>query len=188
MWPRVRPASVLAVAAAVAVLAFAPRVTAGGRVAEPDAYRDGDYRAPVPATLAGAEVIDTDTAERWWREKAAVFVDVMPRDEKPDGLPEGTIWRDARRDNIPGSAWLPNVGYGGLSAPMEAYFRRSLDELSGQAAGRPLVFYCLADCWMSWNAARRALEYGHAPVAWYPEGTDGWAGALLPLERATPRP
>ena len=26
--------------------------------------------------------------------------------------------------------------------------------------GRPIVFYCLADCWMSWNAAKGAASWG----------------------------
>jgi PQQ-dependent catabolism-associated CXXCW motif protein len=48
----------------------------------------------------------------------------------------------------------------------------------------------MADCWMSWNAAKRALELGHKAVVWYPEGTDGWSEAGLPLAPATavPRP
>jgi len=48
------------------------------------------------------------------------------------------------------------------------------------------VFYCLASCWMSWNAAKRALELGYTNVAWYPEGTDGWADQGLPLEGRVP--
>jgi rhodanese-related sulfurtransferase len=41
---------------------------------------------------------------------------------------------------------------------------------------------------MSWNAAKRALAMGYSNVAWYPEGTDGWAAADLPLQQATPVP
>jgi rhodanese-related sulfurtransferase len=41
---------------------------------------------------------------------------------------------------------------------------------------------------MSWNAAKRALSYGYTDVAWYPEGTDGWAFAGLPLVDAQPEP
>ena len=44
---------------------------------------------------------------------------------------------------------------------------------------RLLVIYCQADCWMSWNAAKRALSYGYPNVAWYPDGTDGWERAGL---------
>jgi rhodanese-related sulfurtransferase len=41
---------------------------------------------------------------------------------------------------------------------------------------------------MSWNAAKRALTLGYPNVAWYPEGTDGWGSAGLPLQDATPEP
>ncbi|HEM46079.1 MAG TPA: PQQ-dependent catabolism-associated CXXCW motif protein, partial [Alphaproteobacteria bacterium] len=34
----------------------------------------------------------------------------------------------------------------------------------------------------------RALSWGHSDVYWYPEGTDGWAAAGLPLEESTPVP
>ncbi|MBB3770186.1 PQQ-dependent catabolism-associated CXXCW motif protein [Angulomicrobium tetraedrale] len=156
-------------------------------IAEPGDYRMDAYRAPTPATLKGAVVLDTPAAQALWRDKAALFVDVMPRDVKPANLPAGTIWRDKKRDHLPGSVWLPNVGYGALSPEMDAYFRRSLTELSADRKDAVLVFYCMTDCWMSWNAARRALAYGYTGVAWYPAGADGWAKAGLPLEPATPR-
>ena len=41
---------------------------------------------------------------------------------------------------------------------------------------------------MSWNAAKRALENGYRNVVWYPEGTDGWQAAGLPLAVAEPVP
>jgi len=42
---------------------------------------------------------------------------------------------------------------------------------------------------MSGNAAKRALELGHADVVWYPEGADGWAAGLpLKLRHLEPRP
>lgn len=154
---------------------------------EPDGYRMDAYRAPTPATLHGARVLDTEAASKLWRGKAALFIDVMPRDVKPANLPAGTIWRDKRRDDIPGSVWLPNVGYGALSAQMDAYFRNGLDAVTEGRRDAALVFYCQTECWMSWNAARRALEYGFSNVAWYPGGSDGWAKAGLPLEEAVPR-
>ena len=155
-------------------------------VAEPEGYRMDAYRAPTPAALKGTRVIDTGEAERLWRAKAALFVDVLPRDVKPANLAPGTVWRDKPRDHLPGSAWLPNVGYGALSEPVDGYFRRNLEALTAGRREAPLVFYCLTDCWMSWNAAKRAMAYGYSDVAWYPQGSDGWAKAGLPLERATP--
>jgi PQQ-dependent catabolism-associated CXXCW motif protein len=51
-----------------------------------------------------------------------------------------------------------------------------------------VVVYCQADCWMSWNAAKRILAYGYSDVAWYPEGTDGWERAGLDLTESQPEP
>lgn len=153
---------------------------------EPDGYRLQNYRAPVPETLAGAEVLTTAEAEALWKSKGALFVDVLPRPPKPAELPEGTVWRDKPRDSIPGAVWLPNVGFGGLNPEMEAYFVEGLERLTKGDKASPIVFFCLADCWMSWNAGKRALALGYTEVDWYPEGTDGWAEAGLPLERVEP--
>ncbi|TCM83520.1 PQQ-dependent catabolism-associated CXXCW motif protein [Rhodovulum steppense] len=157
-------------------------------VPEPPGYRMDEYRGPVPETLAGATVIDPEQAHALWQAGGAVFVDVMPRAPKPPNLPDGTIWRDPPRLSIPGAIWLPNVGYGEIAEVTHGYFRDGLDRATGGDLARPLVFFCLDECWMSWNAAKRALEYGHARVYWFPEGTDGWTFLALPLERAAPEP
>jgi len=157
-------------------------------VPEPDGYRMDDYRAPVPETLAGARVLTTAEAEAIWRAKAAVFIDVLPRPPKPQNLPAGTVWRDKPRFNIPGSIWLPDTGYGKLAEATEDYLRRGLARASGGTTAAPLVIYCQADCWMSWNAAKRVLSYGYSNVAWYPDGTDGWERANLPLTQSQPEP
>jgi PQQ-dependent catabolism-associated CXXCW motif protein len=161
--------------------------TTSGDAEEPAGYRFEPYRAPTPRGLTGAATLDTSAAERMWRERSALFIDVMPRDARPANLPARTVWRDRRRDNIPGSVWLANAGYGALSAEMEAYFRRSLEELTAGDHTRALVFYCEMHCWMSWNAAKRAIALGYARVHWYPDGTEGWTAAGLPLMEAEPR-
>ncbi|MDX2265862.1 MAG: PQQ-dependent catabolism-associated CXXCW motif protein [Hyphomicrobiales bacterium] len=155
---------------------------------EPTGYRDHDYHAPTPATLRGARVVSTEEAHRLWRDRAAIFIDVMPRVARPPNLPPHILWRGKHRENIPGSAWLPDVGFGGLSPETDAYFRRALARLTGDDRTRLLLFYCMTDCWMSWNAAKRALEYGYANVAWYAEGADVWSFMGLPLEVDEPEP
>jgi PQQ-dependent catabolism-associated CXXCW motif protein len=172
----------------IAALAFAAPGLAQDWVPEPDGYRTENYRSPVPETLAGARVLTTAEAETIWRAKTAVFIDVLPRAPKPKGLPSGTVWRDKPRQNIPGSVWLPDTGYGVLAPATEDYLRQGLARASGGNRGALLVIYCLRDCWMSWNAARRVLTYGYTDVAWYPEGTDGWERANLPLADAQPEP
>jgi PQQ-dependent catabolism-associated CXXCW motif protein len=66
--------------------------------------------------------------------------------------------------------------------------RTTLGRLSGGRLDTKILIYCLADCWMSWNAARRALSYGYRAVYWYPDGTTGWEAAGLPLEPSIPVP
>jgi PQQ-dependent catabolism-associated CXXCW motif protein len=155
---------------------------------QPTEYRTKDYRAPTPAGLAGARVVSTAEAERLWRDKSAVFVDVLPRAPRPANLPPGTIWRDKLRLNIPGSIWLPDTGYGELATATENYLRTNLERATGGDHAKLLVIYCLRDCWMSWNAAKRILSMGYTNVAWYPDGTDGWTDMLLPVADAQPAP
>jgi len=175
-------------AVVLASLLLAVPSLAQQQISEPDGYRTENYRAPVPATLSGARVLSTQEAEAIWRAKSGIFIDVLPRPPKPKNLPEGTVWRDKPRFNIPGSMWLPDTGYGALAAPTESYLRQGLAHASGGNRQAQLVIYCQADCWMSWNAAKRALSYGYPNVAWYPEGTDGWERADLPLDQSQPEP
>src|SRR5882724_4418025 len=49
---------------ALAAFALAAQVSAQEWVPEPDGYRTENYRAPVPATLAGARVLSTAEAEK----------------------------------------------------------------------------------------------------------------------------
>jgi PQQ-dependent catabolism-associated CXXCW motif protein len=174
--------------AVFAALAFTGPAQAQASVPEPDGYRMDDYRAPVPATLAGARVLSTAEAEAVWRAGTAVFIDVLPRAPKPQNLPAGTVWRDKPRFDIPGSIWLPDTGYGKLARPTEDYLRRGIERASGGNKAALLVIYCQEDCWMSWNAAKRILSYGYSNVAWYPDGSEGWQRANLPATQTQPEP
>jgi PQQ-dependent catabolism-associated CXXCW motif protein len=177
-----------AVRIALAMATFAIADARAAEVLEPDGYRLEDYRTPTPATLQGAVVIGTQEAEKLWRSRTASFVDVLPRPPRPRNLPEGTLWRDKPRADIPDSIWLPDTGYGELAPSMADYFAKGLEKATGGDRARLIVLYCLADCWMSWNAAKRALSLGYSNVAWYREGTDGWLAAGLPLTDAAPEP
>jgi PQQ-dependent catabolism-associated CXXCW motif protein len=174
------------VAAFGIVLLLGGAGAADAPVTEPSDYRMEDYRSPVPGTLRGAAVLSTDEARAWWDRHDAVFIDVLPQPPRPVGLPAATIWRPKPRDDVPGSIWLPDTGYGALAPVMQQYFERGLQQVTGGDRGRALVFYCLANCWMSWNAAKRAVALGYTHVAWYPDGTDGWAEHHLPLEVRVP--
>ena len=121
------------------------------------------YRSPVPDELEGATVVDDDAAFALWKTGKVVFVDVLPKPPKPK-LPKGTILRERPRLSIPDSIWLANVGYGRLADETDQYFRGHL-EAATEDKDTPVLFFCLRDCWMSWNAAKRALsEYGYTHV------------------------
>jgi PQQ-dependent catabolism-associated CXXCW motif protein len=192
----IRLSALLTVLAGVALAP--PPTLAGGdeettaisaaRVPEPAGYRLDDYRAATPATIAGGTALSTTDLQALIRTGDPVLIDVLPNPRRPDNLPAGTLWLPKPRKNIPGSVWLPEVGRGALSPELEAYFRANLARLTDGDHGRPVVFYCLATCWMSWNAAKRAISYGYQAVYWYRDGTDGWSAAGLPTERSEPLP
>jgi PQQ-dependent catabolism-associated CXXCW motif protein len=158
------------------------------QVEAPAGYRMDAYRAPVPDHVPGGRVVDVTEAHGLHTSGGAVFIDVIGATRH--GLGDGAVtWtRPTPRENIPGSVWLPNTGKGALAPASEAWLRRHLDRLTTEHPGTPLLFYCQADCWMSWNAAKRAASWGYGPVLWFPAGTDDWAAAGLPLAPATPAP
>jgi quinoprotein dehydrogenase-associated probable ABC transporter substrate-binding protein/PQQ-dependent catabolism-associated CXXCW motif protein len=156
-------------------------------VPEPIGYRLDNYRAPTPRTLRGAEVLDTAGLRRLLAEQRPVLVDVMPHPRKPPGRDADLLWIEPKRSDLPGSVWLPNTGLGELPPSTARWFAERLERLTGGDRDRPVVFYCDRDCWMSWNAARRAVvELGYRRVHWYPDGIQGWAEAGLELVPAVP--
>jgi PQQ-dependent catabolism-associated CXXCW motif protein len=186
-------AAALAVALAVALASHAGCPPSPARADEASAFdpvtgfRTSRYRAPVPDAPAGSRRVSIYELDRLAAE-GAVLVDVMP--SEGGGLDPSTgAWRLVRgRDHIPGSTWLPDVGRGAIPAELEDYFRRELARLTAGDAARPVVVYCQSDCWMAWNALRRAAGYGYSRLYWYPEGTDGWRDHDRALVPATPVP
>ncbi len=157
----------------------------GGAAPEPDGYRLDDYRAPVPDTLRGGEVVHTNAMRDIVARQEAVLIDVLPAPRRPEGMRPGMPWLPEPHRSLPGAVWWPDVGRGALSPALERAFRERLQ----QAAGTPprlVVFFCLSNCWMSWNAAKRAIGWGYV-VAWFPEGVDGWEAAGLPTEPVKPQ-
>ena len=55
-------------------------------------------------------------------------------------------------------------------------------QISGGDPGVPIVVHCSAPmCWLSYNAALRAIAAGYGNVCWYRGGLQAWAMAGLPL-------
>jgi len=87
---------------------------------------------------------------------------------------------------IPGSLWLAGVGAGSLDAGADEFYRRRLGELTSNDMGRTVVIYCHERCWLSWNAAKRAIRYGYRRVYWFPDGIEGWKAAGFSTAVAKP--
>lgn len=154
-----------------------------------DGYRIARYRAALPQPPPAGRRIDTPSLARLIERQDPVLVDVQAVTVRPEGAEFGVSWLPNRtRHHIPGSTWLPNVGYGQLEPRMQAYLEHNLARLTAGDRDRAVVFYCVVDCWMSWNAVKRAAGLGYRNLFWYPEGTDGWREAGLELAAAWPLP
>ncbi|WP_220348770.1 rhodanese-like domain-containing protein [Alkalilimnicola ehrlichii] len=150
-------------------------------------YRVAHYRAPTPPTVPEGRRVDTAEVAKLVAQGDAVLVDVMPALLRDTGA--GLSWIVLEeRQHIPGSVWLPNVGLGQPEPEVVDWFERNLQQLTDGDQDRPLLFYCVSDCWMAWNAVRRAYRLGFRNLLWYAEGSDGWAAAGNETVAASPRP
>ncbi len=155
----------------------------------PTGLKMAHYRGATPACVPDGITLNvTELQTLLQRPEPPVLIDVwaiLLRQEA--GFPSVWLPNEAH-ESLPKAVWLPNVGYGELAPEIETYLQTNLQRLSGDDKHKPLVFFCVADCWMSWNTVQRVRQYGYTQVYWFKDGTDGWAEAGLPLEQATPVP
>lgn len=154
---------------------------------DPDTgFRMERYRAPVPVDFPGGQTLDLESALELHTSGRAHFIDVYP----PRGMGadpfDGTWLNSETHDTLPGASWLPEVGRGFIEAEHQDYLQRNLRRLTNGDLAAPVVFFCTADCWQSWNAAKRVAQLGYTNVKWFPLGTDGWREAGRTLVRAWP--
>jgi PQQ-dependent catabolism-associated CXXCW motif protein len=159
---------------AVAALAGAARAE-DPRPPEPDGYRTGVLRAPTPATLAGAQVLDLAGLERLVAEEP-VLIDVGPAPVRPPDHPADAPWLPTHR-TIPGAAWMPGAGGGDLTPEREKLMLDQVATLTGGDPAAIVVVFCQPDCWGSWNAGKRLVNAGYTGIAWFPAGVDAWQEA-----------
>lgn len=149
-----------------------------------EGYRIARYRSPTPVEAEGGQRINTTRLQALLKHSPPpALIDVQPVAWR-----EGFFLLQHPRLHLPGSLWLPNVGLGELDDAWAEYFRRGLEAATGHDQSHPLVIYCTADCWMSWNAVKRASHWGYRQVYWYAEGTDGWQESDLTLVPGQPLP
>jgi len=157
-------------------------------VIEPVGYRMDHYRAPVPETVQGASVVHTAGLPQLISAQHPILIDVLPAPTPPADPRPGLPRMPLPHADIPGSIWLADVGRGAISPQTDAWFRAQLTQATHGDKNTPVLFYCLSNCWMSWNATKRAVSYGYTHAIWYPEGADGWQSAGNPTQTAHPVP
>ncbi|MDE1914472.1 MAG: rhodanese [Sphingomonadales bacterium] len=148
-----------------------------------DGYRVSHYRGPVHEAPQGVHRIDAATLAGLGGRP--LLLDVVPaeggyRDDK------GNWHLSTVRETIPGAHWFPEAGRGTLSPDIARWFAQGVRRLTGGRRHRMIVTFCLADCWMSWNAARRLRAMGYTNVWWLAEGTDGWRESGQRLVKGVP--
>jgi PQQ-dependent catabolism-associated CXXCW motif protein len=146
---------------------------------EPADYWTGPINGPVPKTLSGGTVVGTTELQALLGRSDIVLVEVSNAPRRPESLAPGAPWLPKPHVVIPGSLWIPGAGMGEIAHDVDTAFRDQLARATAGDLDRQIVVYCHERCWLSWNAAKRAIRYGYRSVHWYPDGIEGWRAAGL---------
>lgn len=128
----------------------------------------GAMHGPTPARIPGGQVITTKglVALVQGRQVPYLLFDVL-------GAPE----------MLPGA--IPAVGAaqpGSFDDEVQRGFGAYLEQATRGDKRMAMVFYCQSThCWMSYNAALRAIRLGYGNVLWYRGGVEAWKEAGLAL-------
>lgn len=137
--------------------------------------RTADYHAPTPREIPGAKTIGTSALrDSLQAQPQPLLFDVLG----------GEV-----HTSLPGAIWLPGAGRGqSFTDTVQARLAQTLHALTKGDRKRPLVFFCQGpQCWLSYNAALRAVALGYEAVFWYRGGIEAWmaaGGELAPLKLA----
>lgn len=143
--------------------------------------RPAVMEAPTPISVLGAKTLTTP--ELWsmvLSGRPPVLVDVIGGDQTM---------------TLPGAHWLPGAGRGtSLDDEVQATLAAELDRASCGDKSAPIVMFCQSKtCWLSANAAVRAVAMRYRAVFWYRGGRCAWQDGRLPMgpvsliERASSR-
>ena len=132
--------------------------------------RTSSYEAPTPTHIDGATtVITTQLRDMMLSPRPPVLIDVLGGNQ--------TV-------SLPGAVWLRGAGLGtSLDDSVQQHLAARLTDLTGGDKTKPVMFFCLSQtCWLSHNAALRALALGYSNVLWYRGGRNAWQAAGLAME------
>lgn len=156
-------------------------------VPEPEGYWTGPINGPVPASIEGGNIIDTETLSKMLDSESLLLIDVSNTPKRPEGMAADAPWIPLAHEAIPGTIWIPDVGEGSISSNLDEFFLAQLTDETGEDYDYPIVIYCHEACWLSWNAAKRAINHGFRNVHWFAQGIEGWKAAGFETETVQPR-
>ena len=135
-------------------------------VAATESLRLDEHAAPTPLDIPGAKRVTTAELFRRLARSPA---------ERPLLF---DVVGDAHA-SLPGAIWLPGAGRGdSFDDLVQARLAETLAELTRGDRGREMVFFCAGErCWLSYNAALRAVRLGYTAVGWYRGGVRAWTAA-----------
>ena len=131
----------------------------------------GAMHGPTPASIPGGQVITTKG-----------LVSLVQGQQTPYFLFDVLGGPQTLPGAIP-AAWTSQPG--SFNDQIQQQFSQMLTQGTQGRKDMPLVFYCLStQCWMSYNAALRAINAGFTNVLWYRGGIEAWQAAGFPLQPA----
>jgi len=140
-------------------------------IAPTNRLRQPPYHGPTPLQIPGAQLVNTRELQAMVAGSGSpILIDVLSG--------EGHL-------TLAGAAWISGAGRGAnFLDPVQSTLVPLLAQLAGGDKTRPMVFFCAsAQCWLSYNAALRAVAAGYSSVYWYRGGIDAWIAAGLPTAR-----
>lgn len=117
---------------------------------------------PTPTSIPGARVIDTRALAQMLQQARG---QVLLLHVLGGGMP------------LPGAVQATPAGMGGsFDDQTQQQYGQFLQQATNGDQGRPIVTYCSGvQCWMSYNAALRAVKLGYRNVYWYRGGLEAWS-------------
>lgn len=172
--------------ALVAMLGTVAPAGAQPQLFDGEGYRTSRYRSVVDRPPPGVTQIGSRDVAAFVDRGAALLIDVLPA-EGGHYDPTTGDWALAEpHRSIAGAHWFPEVGRGNVDPRVGRWFMAEVTRLARERPRATVIVFCLADCWMSWNAALRLSRAGVKNVRWYAEGTDGWRELGRPLVETQP--
>ena len=126
------------------------------------------FHHPTPLSVPGAKTIRTlELMQILESNNKTILVDVL-------GVVE-----NGKKQVIPSAFWLGP--YAGSKSTDKQRLAVALERITSMDKSAALIFYCGGiECWASYNASLRAVEFGYSNVLWYRGGATAWAAAKLP--------